>query len=66
MMSRLRLLVVAVMIALGTAMLAIPWVMPFERAHGHVAVFLVAGVAELVLGSTLAYLILREPFDDET
>jgi hypothetical protein len=62
-MSRFRLLLPAVTVVLGATMLAIPWVLPFEHGHGKALVFVVAGAAELVLGATLAYLILHEPAD---
>jgi hypothetical protein len=58
-----RLLLPAVTIVLGGAMLAIPWVLPFEYGPGSALVFVVAGAAELGLGATLAYLILNEPAD---
>jgi hypothetical protein len=62
-MSRFRLLFPAVTVVLGAIMLAIPWVLPVEHGHGKALVFVVAGVVELVLGATLAYLILHEPAD---
>lgn len=55
-----RLLFPAVTVILGGVMLAIPWVLPFERGLGRVLVFTVAGIVELVLGTTLAYLVLHE------
>ena len=63
-MSRRRLLLPAVVLLVGVVMLSIPWVMPFARPHERAAVFVVAGVVELVLGATLAYLILHQPLDD--
>jgi hypothetical protein len=38
--------------------------MPFARPHDRAVVFVVAGVVEVLLGATLAYLILHERFDD--
>jgi hypothetical protein len=63
-MFRLRLLFPAVTLIVGMLMLSIPWIVPFARPHERAVVFVVAGVVELVLGGTLAYVILQQPLDD--
>jgi hypothetical protein len=59
-MTRLRLLLPAVTVILGAAMLAIPWALPLERGAGRVLVFVIAGIVELVLGVALAFFVLHE------
>ena len=63
-MRRLRLLFPVVTLIVGMIMLSIPWIVPFGRPHERAVVFVVAGVVELVLGGTLAYVILQQPLDD--
>jgi hypothetical protein len=63
-MLRLRLLFPAVTLIVGMIMLSIPWIVPFARPHERAVVFVVAGVVELVLGGTLAYVILQQPLGD--
>ena len=55
-----RFLFPAVTAILGALMLAIPWVLPFGRVPERMAVFIVAGIVELVLGVALAYLVLHD------
>jgi hypothetical protein len=55
-----RFLFPAVTAVFGALMLVIPWVLPFGRVPGRMAVFMVAGIVELVLGVALAYLVLHD------
>lgn len=50
----------ALMVVVAAAMLAIPWVVPLWPRPERVAAVAVAGVIELALGITLAYLVLND------
>ena len=56
-----RFLFPGVTVVVGAVMLAVPWAVPFGRAPGGMAVFMMAGFVELLLGVALAYIVLHDP-----